>query len=186
MSVDDKIVGDKISGMENKKTSLLLMEDISKYFPGTKALDKVSFELSSEGEIHALVGENGAGKSTLVKILHGALSRDSGDIYLRGNPYKASNVQQSQRAGLAFIPQTSNLIGCLSVKENLFLGQEFKKGRVLERIDWRTSRERAKKLLDRVGLKINPDRKIEELEVAEQQLVEILSRQAKLRGVDLS
>jgi ribose transport system ATP-binding protein len=180
MTAEDKIVEAKISGMKNKKNSLLLMEDISKSFPGTKALDNVSFELSSEGEIHALVGENGAGKSTLVKILHGALARDTGDIYLRGNPYKATNVQQSQKTGLAFIPQTSNLIGCLSVKENLFLGQEFRKGRVLERIDWRTSRERANELLDRVGLKINPDRKIEELEVAEQQLVEI----AKVLGMN--
>ena len=156
------------------------MEYISKSFPGTKALDGVSFELSREGEIHALVGENGAGKSTLIKVLHGALESDSGNIYLRGNLYSGSNVQESQKAGFAFIPQASNLIGCLSVKENLFLGQEFRKGFLLKRIDWRASREKAKELLARVGLKINPDMRIEELEVAEQQLVEI----AKVLGMN--
>jgi ribose transport system ATP-binding protein len=162
------------------RTGLLVLSGISKQFPGTRALDNVAFDLSREGEIHALVGENGAGKSTLVKIIHGALQRDAGEIYLRGEPYNVSDVQQSQRLGLAFIPQTSNLIGCLSVKENLFLGQEFLKGVVIKRVDWRKTKERANELLGRVGLDINPDRRIESLEVAEQQLVEI----AKVLGLN--
>jgi len=177
------MVGNKIMEKVLEKStadSILSLVGISKYFPGTKALDDVQFELSKEGEIHALVGENGAGKSTLVKIIHGALQKDSGEIYLRGRLYTAYNVQQSQRQGLAFIPQISNLIGCLSVKENLFLGQEFRKGYLFKRVDWQKTREKARELLARVGLEVNLDRRVEDLEVAEQQLVEI----AKVLGMN--
>jgi ribose transport system ATP-binding protein len=154
--------------------SVLKVQEVSKFFPGTRALNRVNFELDREGEIHALVGENGAGKTTLVKIINGALEKNEGAILLRGEPYHASNVQQAQQQGLAFIPQASNLIGCLSVRENLFLGQEHVKGSLIKRIDWKKSGESAARLLTRVGLGyVNIDMHVEDFEVAEQQLIEI-------------
>jgi ribose transport system ATP-binding protein len=163
--------------------SLLTVREVSKSFPGTLALDKVNFELEREGEIHAMVGENGAGKSTLIKIIHGALPMSSGEIFLRGEPYHPVDVLEAQQRGLGFIPQTSNLIGCLSVKENLFLGQEFVRGTLLRRVDWVRTREQARYLLERVMLgHINSDQRVEEFRVAEQQLIEI----AKVLGTHAS
>ncbi len=163
--------------------SVLQAREVTKTFPGTRALDRVSFDLQREGEIHALVGENGAGKSTLVKIINGALRMDSGSITLRGRPSVAPSVQSAQAQGLAFIPQASNLIGCLSVKENLFLGQEQVTGKLIRRIDWEQTGQSARRLLKRVALEyVNVHQRVEDFEVAEQQLIEI----AKVLGMHAS
>ncbi|MGA2480994.1 MAG: sugar ABC transporter ATP-binding protein [Spirochaetia bacterium] len=160
--------------------SLLTVHEVSRSFPGTLALDRVSFTLEKEGEIHAMVGENGAGKSTLVKIINGALPMSSGGMFLRGELYHPMDVLHAQRLHLGFIPQTSNLIGCLSVKENLFLGHEHVTGRVLRRVDWERTTEEARRLLEKVKMShVNLNQRVEEFRVAERQLFEI----AKVLGM---
>src|SRR5256885_5238157 len=105
--------------------SLLEMKDITKSFPGVRALDGVSFDLK-QGEIHALVGENGAGKSTLIKILAGVYPYPEygGEIVLDGSERRFSNVRDSEKAGIAVIYQELSLVKELSVAENIFLGRE--------------------------------------------------------------
>ena len=101
----------------------LRMENISKSFGATRALDDVDFELRS-GEVHALIGENGAGKSTLVKILSGALKTDSGKMFLGDAPYSPSNPLDGRRRGVSMIYQELNLAQHLTVEENIMLGRE--------------------------------------------------------------
>ena len=107
-------------------SKVLEMRNISKSFPGVKALDDVSFDLKA-GEVHALVGENGAGKSTLMKVLAGIYSKDSGAILINGNEVKIESVRDAQRLGIAMIHQELNLMNHLTVAENIFIGREYKK-----------------------------------------------------------
>src|SRR5437660_6014119 len=106
-------------------SALLEMKDITKSFPGVKALDGVSFDLNA-GEIHALVGENGAGKSTLIKILAGVYPHPEygGEIVLEGSERRFTSVRDSEQAGIAVIYQEMSLVKDLSVAENVFLGRE--------------------------------------------------------------
>ena len=105
------------------KTPLLRMRGISKSFPGVKALKSVDLTLY-EGEVLALLGENGAGKSTLIKILGGAHVQDEGVIEIKNQITNVSTPQASQASGIGIIYQEFNLIPFLSVRENIFLGQE--------------------------------------------------------------
>lgn len=109
-----------------KNSKILEMKNITKTFPGVKALDKVDFSLK-KGEVHALVGENGAGKSTLMKVLNGIYKRDSGEILLKGESVEFKNTKEAQNAGLAIIHQELELIPYLNAAENIFLGREEKK-----------------------------------------------------------
>src|SRR5512133_3844431 len=102
---------------------LLEMRDISKAFPGVRALDRVHFDLQ-QGEIHALMGENGAGKSTLIKILSGVYSLDEGEIFLEGQPIEPRNPTHAQALGISPVHQELNLEPYLSVAENIFLGRQ--------------------------------------------------------------
>ena len=113
---------------------ILEMKNITKVFPGVKALDDVNFKVK-RGEIHCLVGENGAGKSTLMKVLSGVWPYGSyeGDILLHGEVQKYQGIHDSEKAGIAIIYQELALIPELSVYENIYLGHEIKKGRF---IDW--------------------------------------------------
>jgi ribose transport system ATP-binding protein len=151
------------------ETPLLLMQEISKSFPGVRALHNVSFELRPS-EIHALVGENGAGKSTLIKILAGALQRDSGEILVNGEPAHIRTPQDAIAAGVSVIYQEFNLVPYLSVAENIYLGREPQTWGV---IDFRTMRAGARALLDRLGATFSETALVNELSVAEQQMVEI-------------
>ncbi|MDD4681543.1 MAG: ATP-binding cassette domain-containing protein, partial [Clostridia bacterium] len=110
---------------------ILKMENITKIFPGVKALDKVNFQVE-EGEIHCLVGENGAGKSTLMKVLSGVYpyGEYSGDIILNGKVQKFACISDSEKAGIAIIYQELALIPEMTVYENIHLGHEIKKGRL--------------------------------------------------------
>jgi putative multiple sugar transport system ATP-binding protein len=156
---------------------ILEMRNITKTFPGVKALDNVSFSVS-QGEIHALVGENGAGKSTLMKVLSGVYPHGSydGEIYFLGKECRFQNIHHSEKVGLVIIHQELALVPFLSIAENLFLGNERANNGV---IDWNESFSRTKELLDRVGLRELPSTLITNMGVGKQQLVEIAKALAK-------
>jgi len=156
---------------------ILEMRNITKIFPGVKALDNVSFSVS-QGEIHALVGENGAGKSTLMKVLSGVYPYGSynGEIYFQGKECRFQDIHQSEEVGLVIIHQELALVPFLSIAENLFLGNERAKNGV---IDWNESFSKTKELLDRVGLHESPSTLITNMGVGKQQLVEVAKALAK-------
>lgn len=166
-------------------TPILEMKDISKTFPGVKALKDVSFQVA-QGEIHCLVGENGAGKSTLMKVLSGVYPYGdySGQILFKGQEIRFSSIRDSERAGIAIIYQELALVPEMKVYENIFLGNEI---RQRMRVDWNETIKRSRAALDKVGLNINPETKVKDLGVGKQQLVEIakaLSRNTQLLILD--
>ena len=148
---------------------LLEMKNITKIFPGVKALNGVNFNLKA-GEIHALVGENGAGKSTFIKTLTGVHQPDGGEIILEGKKVEMTDPITAQKYGIAAIYQHAASYPDLSVAENIFIGHEFKTGPF---INWRKANREAKKLLDSVGADFSPTASVGSLSVAQQQLVEI-------------
>ncbi|KIP52694.1 multiple monosaccharide ABC transporter ATP-binding protein [Leucobacter komagatae] len=150
---------------------ILEMRNISKEFPGVKALSRVSLSVN-EGEVHAICGENGAGKSTLMKVLSGVygFGSYSGEIVLRGEVMRFRDIRSSEQAGIAIIHQELALIPELSIVENIFLGNEIASRGI---IDWDAARRRAVELLERVGLREDPDSAVKQLGVGKQQLVEI-------------
>ncbi|MGO0062679.1 sugar ABC transporter ATP-binding protein [Brevibacillus fluminis] len=153
------------------RTAALKMERISKRFPGVKALDEVNIEAHA-GEILALLGENGAGKSTLMKVLAGVHQPDSGEIYINGQKAVIHGPRQSQELGISIIYQEFNLIPHVSIAENIYLGREPRKCKGV--IDWKKLNAMAKAVMDRVGLThLQPQKRVEQLSIAEQQLVEI-------------
>jgi len=154
-----------------KTDYILEMKNITKVFPGVRALDDVNFKVR-RGEIHCLVGENGAGKSTLMKVLSGVWPHGSydGDIILNGEIQKFQGIHDSEKAGIAIIYQELALIPELTVYENIYLGHEIKKGRT---IDWNETIQQSQEMLKRVRLNVNPETKIRDLGVGKQQLVEI-------------
>src|SRR5579871_3775934 len=118
--------------------NLLDVRGICKQFPGVRALDGVDMHVRA-GQVHALLGENGAGKSTLLKILSGAMPADSGEVTLEGETLDPKDTpRERQRLGLATIHQEFNLLPFMSIAENLFLGQE---PRRLRLIDWAAMHE---------------------------------------------
>lgn len=165
---------------------ILEMNNITKIFPGVRALDNVSFRVK-KGEIHCLVGENGAGKSTLMKVLSGVYpyGEYSGDIILNGKVQKFAGINDSEKAGIAIIYQELALVPEMTVYENIYLGHEIKKGRL---IDWNETIVQAKEILKKVRLNnLNPATKVKDLGVGKRQLVEIakaLSKNVKLLILD--
>ncbi len=147
----------------------LEVKGLRKAFPGVLALSRGELTLFA-GEVHALMGENGAGKSTLIKILGGALEADAGTLLLDGREIRPRRPLEAHRLGIAVIHQELHLVPALSIRENLFLGQE------VHRAGWvrsRTERERTRELLSQLGLDADPETPCRDLSVAEQQLVEI-------------
>lgn len=170
---------------DKNQPAFLEMRNITKTFPGVRALDGVSFDLH-RGEIHALVGENGAGKSTLMKVLAGVYPHPQygGDILIDGRVQKFANVRESETAGIAVIFQELSLVKDMSVAENIFLGREPKKYGVIR---WQELFRRAQQLLDDLHLKIDPQTPIRNLGIGQQQLVEIakaLSHEAQILVLD--
>lgn len=166
-------------------TPILEMKNITKEFPGVKALNNVSFRVA-KGEIHCLVGENGAGKSTLMKVLSGVYPYGtySGDILFEGEVQRFRSIRDSDRAGIAIIYQELALVPEMTVYENIFLGNELRNGVM---VDWNETIRRADEMLKKVRLNVNPSAKVKDLGVGQQQLVEIakaLSREVKLLILD--
>jgi D-xylose transport system ATP-binding protein len=164
---------------------IIEMRSITKEFPGVRALDNVTLNVK-KGEIHALVGENGAGKSTLMKVLSGVYSYGTynGDILLNGKIQRFNNVKDSEKAGIATIYQELDLIKQMSIAENIFLGDEIASHGI---INWDKVYQETGKLLQEVGLTVNPATKVIHLGVGEQQLVEIakaLSKNTELLILD--
>jgi ribose transport system ATP-binding protein len=158
-----------ISIENNSAPPLLEMRGITKAFPGVKALTDVDFDVQP-GEVHALVGENGAGKSTLMKILAGVYERDAGEVLLKGKPVNFTNPRQAQLAGIVTIYQELNQVPEMSVTENIFLGSELERGVVLK---WSEMHDRARELLAKLHLDIDPRQPIRQLGVGQQQMVEV-------------
>ncbi|MEN3203530.1 MAG: sugar ABC transporter ATP-binding protein [Atribacterota bacterium] len=149
---------------------ILSIRNVSKSFPGVKALDRVSMDVLP-GEVHALLGENGAGKSTLMKIISGIIPKDSGEILLDGKPVHFSSPRDALKAGIALVQQELSLVPYLSIAENVFLGRWPKKG---IQVDWETIVSETRRLLERFGIQEDPRTPVGSLSVAEQQMVEIL------------
>jgi len=166
-------------------TPVLEMKNITKEFPGVKALNNVSFQVA-EGEIHCLVGENGAGKSTLMKVLSGVYPHGeyTGDIIFSGKVQNFRGISDSEKAGIAIIYQELALVPEMTVYENIFLGHEIKSGIL---INWNETIKRAGEMLKMVRLDINLAAKVKELGIGKRQLVEIakaLSKDVKLLILD--
>ena len=164
---------------------ILQMREITKVFPGVRALDGVTLEVR-RGEIHSICGENGAGKSTLMKVLSGVYPYGSyeGQIIYNGEEAKFKNIKESENAGIVIIHQELTMIPELSITENIFMGNEIVRNGL---IDWDLERQKTVELLDRVGLNLNPNTLIKNLGVGQQQLVEIakaLSKNVKLLILD--
>ncbi len=164
---------------------LLEMKNITKTFPGVKALDDVNLQVE-EGEIHALVGENGAGKSTLMNVLSGIYPYGTyeGDIIYDGEICKFSNIKDSERKGIVIIHQELALIPYMTIGENMFLGNE--RGHKYA-VNWNKTYGRADELLRVVGLMESSRMLVKDIGVGKQQMVEIakaLAKNAKLLILD--
>jgi ribose transport system ATP-binding protein len=148
---------------------LLEVRGVTKRFPGVLALDGVGLDVRS-GEVHVLLGENGAGKSTLMKILSGAYSKDEGEIRIDGQPVEIRDARHAQELGIAIIYQTFNQVPHLNVAENMFLGRERTR---LGLIDYDDMYQRARRELDRIGLRVDLRARVMDLSVAQRQMLEI-------------
>ena len=150
--------------------TILVMENISKSFPGVKALSDVHLVVR-KGTVHALMGENGAGKSTLMKVLIGIYTPDSGSITFQGNKVTIPNTSTALKLGISMIHQELSPVPYMTVAENLFLGREPVNKTGL--IDKKTMVANTRKLLERLDLHINPSSLMKELSVANTQMIEI-------------
>lgn len=145
------------------------MINISKSFGGITALKNVTLKVIP-GEINALVGENGAGKSTLMKILSGAYTKDTGQIFIDGTEVQIKNTHDSKKLGIGIIYQEFSLVPELSVAENVFLNQLGSTGFWMK---WGNIKKKAEELINSIGFSINPSAKVSYLSIAQQQIVEI-------------
>ncbi len=164
--------------------NILEMRKISKVFPGVKALDNVDFTVK-KGEVHCLVGANGAGKSTLMKILSGAYTEDSGEIFFNGKVLKSHGIQERKKAGISIIYQELSLFNELTVAENVYVNNYPKTAGGA--VDWNRMYEDTQKLADSLNIKINARAKISSLNIGQRQLTEImkaLACEAKLIVMD--
>ncbi len=150
---------------------LVEMVDISKSFPGVHALDGCRFELKP-GEVHALVGENGAGKSTLMKVLAGIYHRDAGTVKVRGRPVEINSPRAALDLGISMIHQELNLMGHLTVAQNIFIGRE-PRGALPFVLDEKSLNQKARELFSELHVKLDPRARVSGLAVAQQQMVEI-------------
>ena len=149
----------------------LEVRNVSKAFPGVQALDHVSFEVR-ENEIVGLVGENGAGKSTLLKILIGVYQPDEGEVLVGGQSVRPRSVKEASDCGLAMVFQEQSLLSNLTVRENIFLGNEepFMRYGV---INWKKMDQAAKKQLEKVEIDLSPSTYTDTLNFATRQMVEL-------------
>jgi ribose transport system ATP-binding protein len=149
---------------------LLQMRRISKAFPGVRALDGVDFDLQA-GEVHVLLGENGAGKSTLMKILSGAYRSDSGEVWLKGEVVRLQSPAEALHLGINTIYQECSLVPQLPVYANIFLGRERCLG--LGILHHRAMQRETERILKDLGIALDPNVRVNQLSIAQQQMVEI-------------
>ena len=152
--------------------TLLELRSIAKTYPGVVALDGVNLAVH-KGEVLGLIGENGAGKSTMMKILGGVVAPSAGSILIDGVEHSALTVAEATKAGIAFVHQELNLFENLDVAANVFIGREPGRGGFLRLIDEKTMHTRVKPLLTRLGVDFEPDELVENLSIAQRQMVEI-------------
>lgn len=154
---------------------VLSLDNISKKYPGVLALNKVSIDFV-EGEVHALLGENGAGKSTLIKAVAGAIDIDSGIIKINGQEYHRITPSLSRSLGIEVIYQEFNLVPTLSVAENIFLCEKIENSILFSA---KEIEKKAIKVLDQFGVTIDPRSIVQDLSIADQQIVEIAKAVSK-------
>ena len=159
---------------------VLELRGITKQFPGVLANDHVDLDVIG-GEVHALLGENGAGKSTLMNILYGLYHPDSGEILLKGKKTSFSSAKDAIESGIGMVHQHFMLIPVMTVAENIVLAEEPTYGGVM--LDFTEAKRRVRELSDRYGLAVDPDARIQNITVAQQQRVEILK--ALYRGAEI-
>ncbi|MFW5809783.1 MAG: sugar ABC transporter ATP-binding protein [Halanaerobium sp.] len=150
---------------------LLKIEALNKSFPGVKALEEVNFSLR-EGEIRALVGENGAGKSTLIKILAGIYQKNSGSIYFKNQEVEIKEPADARELGLAFIHQDVNLVPYFNAIENIWLGYQYPKDKLI--FNKKKMKKKVLKLADKLNFKFDLKKPVSELSTADKWLVAIL------------
>ncbi len=161
------------------ETPVVSMKNITKRFGNKEVLHSIDFDLH-KCEVHALLGENGAGKTTLMNILYGMFAPTDGTITINGNTFASMTPKEAIDAGIGMVHQHFMLIEPLTVTENIILGYEEDTGLFLDR---KEARQKIKKLSDRYGLHIDPDARVEDITVGQQQRVEILK--ALYRGADV-
>lgn len=162
---------------------VLQLKNIIKTYPGVVALNDVTIEVA-KGEVHALVGENGAGKSTLIKTCTGAVVPDSGQVIVNGREVSSMTPKLSKENGIAVIYQEFNLVGELSVAENIFLGRAIRKGVIIDR---KAMVEASKEIFEQLDIDIEPNELVKNLSVGYQQIVEIakaVSQKAQILIMD--
>ena len=152
--------------------ALLELRGISKTYPGVRALDGVNLRLD-RGEVLGLIGENGAGKSTLMRVLGGVIAPSEGVIRIAGDDHAQMTVSEATRAGIAFVHQELNLFENLDVAANVFIGREKLAGGPLKLVDNAHMRASVLPLLERLGADFTPDTPVEDLSIAQRQMVEI-------------
>jgi ABC-type sugar transport system ATPase subunit len=165
--------------------ALLSLQNITKTFPGVRALNDVSIEVKA-GEIHGLLGENGAGKSTLMKVLNGVYQADSGEILWQGKPVKITSPHDAQNVGISMIHQELALVPYLDVGKNIYLGRE-PKGLLPGMVNWGKMYRDANALVNELGLQVDVRRAVRFFSIAQQQMVEVakaLSLDAQLIIMD--
>lgn len=162
--------------MEMKKP-LLEMINISKSFPGVKALQNVNLKAYG-GEVLALLGENGAGKSTLMKILSGVYKKDEGKVLIDGNEVNIGGIKDAENLGISIIHQELSLLSNLTIYENIFLGNE-KYSNAFRKLDKKYMKEKSIELLSKIGFNIKPDTLVKHLNVGEMQMIEIIKAVSK-------
>jgi ribose transport system ATP-binding protein len=171
--------------LQSQEPPLLELRGISKSFPGVRALQDVSFSIWP-GEVHMLLGENGAGKSTLMKVLCGAHQADAGAFFHRGQPVQITVPSDARKLGIAVIFQEFSLVPYLDIAQNIFLGRA-PRGRIPGTLDRKRMLAEARRVLDLLGMDIDPRTKLHRLGVAQQQMVEIakaLSQDASILVMD--
>lgn len=155
-----------------KNEFVLEVRNVSKSFSGVKVLHKVSMNVK-RGEVHFVIGENGAGKSTLMKIISGVYQKDEGEIIFEGKPVTLNSIRNAQELGISIIHQEFNLLPHRTIGQNIYLGREPIKNKIIKSIDQKEIYARSKELLGFLGISIDPKTRVSSLGIAQQQMVEV-------------